>query len=251
MASVLERVLRRDRLVLGALLALLTAISWIVMARMAGETAGVDRVLPCCASIGLMCWMWIVMMAGMMVPSVTPMVLTHAAVMRRRVKLGAPYISSLLFLAGYLAVWSGFSVVAAAAQWILRSAAVLDAQRVSLHPLAGCGVLLAAGAFQLSAVKEKCLSECRAPLGYFLTDWREGRLGAFVMGARHGWSCLGCCWLLMAILFAAGVMSLWWSAALTAFVVLEKLIPWPRVAVWSGALLCFGGAIALLVRAVL
>jgi predicted metal-binding membrane protein len=194
--------------------------------------------------------MWLVMMAGMMTPSVAPMVLTHAAVVRRRVALGGPYVSTGLFLGGYLAAWSGFSLVAAGTEWGLHRAHVLDPDTLRVGPLVAGLLLLFTGAFQLSSFKLSCLSQCRAPLGYFATEWKEGRLGAFLMGLRHGWFCIGCCWLLMAILFAAGVMSLWWGAAITAFVMAEKLLPWRRLVVWSGAILCFGGAAVLLFRAV-
>ncbi len=241
------RLLRRERWVLGGLLALLAALSWVDMARMAGEVpAGVGRLRPCCATFGLTFWMWVVMMAGMMIPSVAPMVLTHAAVTRRRVALGGPYVSSGLFFSGYLASWTGFSLLAAAIEWALHRSALLDPDTMRMRPLASAVVLLCAGAFQLSPAKQACLSRCRAPLGYFLTEWREGRTGAFVMGLRHGWSCIGCCWLLMAILFAVGVMSLWWGAALTAFVIAEKVLPWRRMVVWSGAALCFVAAAVLL-----
>jgi predicted metal-binding membrane protein len=248
--SPIERVLRKDRLVLSILLATLTALAWLSMARMAQQTpGGGERFMPCCATFGLVFSMWVVMMAGMMVPSVTPMVLTHAQVIRRRSRLGAPYVSSGLFLSGYLGAWSGFSLVAALVQWSLHRSSLFNPETLRLHPIAGGAVLLCAGAFQLSEAKHACLSQCRAPLGYFITEWRDGRAGAFIMGLRHGWSCIGCCWLLMAILFAAGVMSLWWGAAITAFVIAEKLVPWHRVAVLSGAVLCFGGAVALVARA--
>jgi predicted metal-binding membrane protein len=250
MTSPIERVLRNDRLVLSVLLGAVTTVAWAAMARMAHEgPGGGEKLMPCCATFGLIFWMWFVMMAGMMIPSVTPMVLTHAVVMRRRSKLGAPFGSSGLFLSGYLAAWSGFSLVAAVAQWALHRSSLLNPGTLRLHPLAGSVVLLAAGAFQLSRAKDVCLSQCRAPLGYFITEWREGSIGAFVMGLRHGWSCIGCCWLLMAILFTSGVMSLWWGAAITAFVIAEKLVPWHRLVVWFGAIVCFVGAAALIAQA--
>jgi len=244
--SALERILRRDRLVIEVALAALTLVSW---AQMVSSSDG-DRLMPCCgARFGVAFWMWVVMMAGMMTPSVAPMVLTHAAVVRRRVALGGPYVSSGLFLGGYLAAWSGFSLAAAGAEWWLHRTHLLDPRTLRVGPLLAALVLLLAGGFQFSPWKLQCLSRCRAPLGYFATEWREGRRGALFMGLRHGWFCIGCCWLLMAILFAAGVMSLWWGAAITAFVMAEKLLPWRRLVVWSGAIFCFGGAALLLARA--
>jgi predicted metal-binding membrane protein len=187
----------------------------------------------------------------MMIPSVMPMVLTHAAITRRRVAAGGRHVSSMVFLAGYLATWCGFSLLAALAQWALNRSSMLDPETLRVRPLTASLVLVCAGVFQLSSVKATCLSQCRAPLGYFLTEWREGRAGAFVMGLRHGWFCIGCCWLVMALLFGAGVMSLWWGAAITAFVIAEKLLPWRRLVVWSGAILCFLGAAILLALAVI
>src|SRR4051812_16103177 len=170
---------------------------------MAGPAAGpLGAVMPCCSSrFGVALVMWVVMMAGMMIPSVAPMVLTHAAIMRRRVAQGAPFVSSGLFLAGYLLAWSAFSAVAAFAQWVLFRSALLDGHSLSIGPWAGGAVLFAAAVFQLSPAKNACLSHCRAPLGYFITEWREGHSGAVTMGLRHGVFCIGCCWLLMAVLF--------------------------------------------------
>jgi predicted metal-binding membrane protein len=194
--------------------------------------------------------MWVVMMAGMMIPSAAPMVLTHAAIARRRAHLGAPFVSSALFLAGYLCAWAAFSAAAAGAQVALHRAAVLDARSLSVGPWAGAAVLIAAAAFQLSPAKSACLTRCRAPVGWFITEWRDGHAGAVTMGLRHGATCIGCCWLLMAVLFAVGIMNIVWGAALTAFVVAEKALPWRRTIVWSGSALCAAGAAILIWSAV-
>jgi len=194
--------------------------------------------------------MWVVMMAGMMIPSVAPMVLTHAAIVRRRATRTPPFVSSGLFLSGYLLGWVAFSAVAALAQGALHRGALLDARSLSIGPWAGAAVLLAAAIFQLSPAKSACLSRCRAPVGYFITEWREGKAGALAMGLRHGASCIGCCWLLMAILFAVGIMNMLWGAAITAFVIAEKVLPWRRAVVWAGGAICLAGAAILLYRAV-
>jgi predicted metal-binding membrane protein len=244
-----ERVLRRDRLLIGGALAALTALSWLQMA-LPGACPARGGLSACCGSqFGVAFPMWVVMMAGMMIPSVAPMVLTHAAIVRRRAAAGAPFASSGLFLAGYLMAWTGFSAAAALAQSALSHAAVLDGRSLSIGPWAGAAVLLGAAAFQLSPAKNACLSQCRAPVGYFITEWREGRAGAVVMGLRHGVFCIGCCWGLMAVLFAVGIMNLVWGAALTAFVVAEKIFPWRRAVVWSGGAACAAGAAALIWRA--
>ena len=248
----LEQVLRHARLVISIALGALTLVSWAQMVLPNDAPRGGQRLMPCCgARLDVAFAMWVVMMAGMMIPSVAPMVLTHAAIMRRRVMRGAPFVSSGLFLAGYLLAWSGFSAVAALAQSVLYRSALLDGHSLTIGPWAGCVVLIAAGLFQFSPAKNACLSHCRAPLGYFVTEWREGKAGAVQMGLRHGILCVGCCWLLMAVLFAVGIMNILWGAVITAFVVAEKVLPWPRAVVASGAASCFVGATVLVYRAVL
>lgn len=250
--SILERVLWRDRLVISIVLGALTIVSWVHMVLPEEVAFGGERFMPCCgARFGVTFSMWVVMMAGMMIPSAAPMVLAHAAIMRRRVAQGAPFVSSGLFLAGYLLAWSGFSAVAALAQYGLYHSGLLDGHSLSIGPWAGGVVLLAAGLFQLSPAKHACLSQCRTPLGYFLTEWRDGHAGAVSMGLRHGVFCIGCCWLLMAVLFAVGIMNILWGAVITAFVVAEKVLPWHRAVVWSGGAICLVGATVLMYRAVL
>lgn len=247
----LERVVRRDRLLIVLALSALTILSWARMVEMAGEEAGPHRWMPCCgAHFGVTLFMWVVMMAGMMIPSVSPMVLTHAAIARRRAGQKTPIVPSLLFLSGYMVAWSGFGAVAALVQWGLFRWALLDGRTLSIAPWAGGVVLIAAGTFQLSSAKDACLSQCRAPLGYFLTEWRDGLSGALSMGLHHGLFCIGCCWLLMVILFAVGVMNMLWGAAITAFVLAEKVLPWPRAVVWSGAVSCVAAGIGFIVQAI-
>ncbi len=246
----LERILRRDRLLVGLALVVLTALAWLQMSLPAACRPEGAHLAPCCgARFGVAFAMWVPMMAGMMIPSVAPMVLAHAGIVRRRTATGAPFVSSGLFLAGYLLAWVGFSAAAALAQGALLRAAVLDGRSLSVGPWAGAALLLVAALFQLSPAKDACLSQCRSPVGYFLTEWREGKAGAVWMGLRHGSACIGCCWLLMAVLFAVGIMNVVWGAVLTAFVAAEKILPWRRAIVWSGSALCAGSAALLLWRA--
>jgi len=169
--------------------------------------------------------MWWVMMVAMMVPSAAPMLLVYTTINRRRREQQQPYVPTTVFLGGYLLVWSGFSLVAMLAQWGLHSAALLSPMMVSTSPILGGLVLLAAGGFQWTPLKYTCLAHCRSPLGFLMTDWREGHRGALIMGLRHGMYCVGCCWFLMALLFVAGVMNLLWVAAIAAFVLVEKVVP--------------------------
>jgi predicted metal-binding membrane protein len=139
----------------------------------------------------------------------------------RRGERGVP-IAVLLFGLGYVAVWVGFSVCAALAQWALHEAALLSSNMAATSPLLGGVILVAAGAYQLTPAQGTCLRHCQSPLGFLLSHWREGLSGALQMGFRHGAYCLGCCWALMGVLFAVGVMNLAWVAGITAFILLEK-----------------------------
>lgn len=167
--------------------------------------------------------MWTVMMAGMMLPSAVPMVLLFASMERSR-NAGTNAARVAAFAAGYFGVWVFFSFAAAAAQTTLLDAALFSPTMASVGKPLGGAILIAAGLYQWTPLKRTCLAHCRSPLGFLLTAWREGRRGALAMGARHGLSCIGCCWLLMAILFAVGVMNLLWVALLAVAVTIEKLI---------------------------
>jgi predicted metal-binding membrane protein len=181
--------------------------------------------------------MWAVMMVAMMLPSAAPVVLLFAALERRRGRLGR----TAAFVAGYLVLWSGFSAAAAALQWALQRIAITNAAGPALG-LFGAALVGAAGLYQLTPLKRACLAHCRSPVDALAGHWRPGRGGAFVMGARHGLYCLGCCWLLMALLFVIGVMNLLWVALLALLVLVEKLAPGgPRLARWSGLALVAAG----------
>jgi len=248
---------RRDRVVVLAALAGLTLVSWLYILQMGRTPAspalarrlGMGLVLSCC---GVDLWatflMWMVMMVGMMVPSAAPMVLTFAAMNRRRRERGGPGLSTAAFLLGYVMAWTVFSALAAVAQWALFRASLLNPHSQTVTPWVAGVILVFAGAFQLSPAKSACLMHCRSPLGFFLGHWQDGPLGALRMGLRHGTLCIGCCWLLMALLFVAGVMNLLWVAAIAAYVLAEKVLPWGRGIARLGAAACFVAAAALVAR---
>jgi predicted metal-binding membrane protein len=133
--------------------------------------------------------------------------------------------SASVFALGYLLAWTGYAVLAALAQSLLHSAALLSPAMASRSPLLGGGLLMLAGVYQWLPLKGACLSHCRSPLGFFSTEWREGVSGALLMGLRHGTYCVGCCWALMALLFVAGVMNLLWVVVIAGFVLAEKVMP--------------------------
>ncbi len=234
----LETLLRRDRLIVLAGLIGVAMIAWGYMiheahamsltgvCQCAGmKMSGPDTQEWPAATILPLFLMWGEMMVAMMIPTVAPMVLTFALVNRRRREQERPYVPTVIFLLGYLAVWAGFSAVVAVAQWYLHKAALLSPMMVSSSSALGGGVLIAAGLFQWTPVKHACLKHCRSPLDFISTEWREGAGGAFVMGLRHGAFCTVCCWFLMCLLFVTGVMNILWIALLTAFTLVERLVP--------------------------
>jgi predicted metal-binding membrane protein len=172
---------------------------------------------------GLVFAMWTVMMAAMMLPSAGPTLEMHARIARGH---GAGQSRrTWLFASGYLIAWTGFAAAIAAVQYPLeRTGIVGDAMRMG--PLAGGLLLIATGIYQVTPLKQACLTKCRTPLGFFMTQWRAGDRGALLMGLKHGMFCVGCCWLLMALMFVGGVMNLAWAAALAIFVLLEKAARW-------------------------
>lgn len=177
----------------------------------------------------LMLLMWWTMMIAMMLPSAAPFILLHARVTARA--MGGPESrrdlgSSMIFLSGYLLVWLGFSVLATAIQWVLEASGLLDGIFMWSRNawLSGC-LLIATGLYQLTPIKAVCLSHCRSPVTYLSSHWKNGSLGALAMGLAHGAYCLGCCWLLMALLFVGGAMNLVWIAGLSIIVLIEKLAP--------------------------
>jgi predicted metal-binding membrane protein len=191
--------------------------------------------------------MWWIMMIAMMTPSAAPLVLLHSRVVRHHAAPGnaAPHAPSFALAAGYLAVWLAFAAAAAALQYALIRTQLLSGTMLWSESAAlSATVLLAAGAYQLSPLKQACLRHCRAPVEFLTRRWRPGRTGAFIMGVEHGAWCLGCCWMLMALLFVGGVMNLAWIALLAVLVLLEKVSPQGVVAsrIAGGALLGWGFA---------
>jgi predicted metal-binding membrane protein len=169
--------------------------------------------------------MWAVMMIAMMVPSATPMLLVYRRVARARTAGSRQLLMTGAFLSGYVMAWTAYSVLATLVQWGLHSAALTSPGMVATSPAVGGALLVAAGAYQCTPLKQACLLRCSSPFQFLLTAWRIGAAGALRMGFVHGSYCVGCCWLLMAVLFVVGVMNLLWVALLAGFVLIEKLAP--------------------------
>jgi predicted metal-binding membrane protein len=234
-ASILEGTLRRDRMVVVAGLLLVVSLCWAYLLAGAGTMREMGGMLMPMSSgpwtpgyALLMLAMWIVMMVAMMLPSAAPTILLYATIARNRHAHGGSIRHAAdcgIFVLGYVAVWSLFSLVAVALQFGMEQAALLSPMmRMTSGALAGA-VLIGAGIYQWTPVKRTCLRRCSSPLEFVLTYWREGRRGAFAMGARHGVYCVGCCWMLMLLLFVGGLMNLAWIAGLAVYVLLEKFAP--------------------------
>jgi len=247
--SALEKVLRRDRLVIASALGVIAALAWVYMLWLAadmdmgGTNMGGFRMIP--GGMGLMepagaPWsageftlvfvMWAVMMIGMMAPSAAPMILMYARVGRQAKIGGKPFAATGWFAAGYFLAWTGFSLAATLVQWVLEREALLDARMAGTNIQVGAIVLMAAGLYQWTPVKNACLAHCQTPFGFLMSHggFRSKIRGCLHLGALHGTYCVGCCWVLMALLFVVGVMNVLWIALLALLVLLEKLTPWGR-----------------------
>ncbi|MGM0585251.1 MAG: DUF2182 domain-containing protein [Pseudomonadota bacterium] len=236
----LEAALRRDRLILVAgvfalagMAALYTLsgvgmkMSALEMTSMAGRPMGAAMMAPVDWTPGyaaLVFLMWWVMMTAMMLPSAAPVILLHAALLRRSEGEARVAARSAVFAGGYLAAWAGFSLAAASAQWALELRGLVSPSMMAATAQGLSGLLLlAAGIWQVTPMKDACLSVCRSPAQVLAERRRPGAGGAFRMGLEHGAYCVGCCWALMALLFVGGVMNLWWIVGLAAYAALEKL----------------------------
>lgn len=235
--STFESILKRDRLVVWAGLIGILLLAWGYMIH---EARGMT-ITGVCQCFGLKMsstdapswgWiegaslflMWTEMMVAMMVPTVAPTILTFTLINRKRCERQQPFLSTGFFLAGYLVIWTLFSLVAAAAQLGLHAVALLSPMMASTSSTLGGALLIVAGIYQWTPLKHACLRHCQSPLDLFLTSWRDGNWGAFRMGCEHGAFCTVCCGCLMTLLFVVGVMNIAWVAAITAFVILEKIL---------------------------
>ncbi|OGA27357.1 MAG: hypothetical protein A3I01_02435 [Betaproteobacteria bacterium RIFCSPLOWO2_02_FULL_65_24] len=254
----LESILHRDRWVVAGGLALVIAIAWGALLSGAGtgmtpqdmtampRDMEMEPVQWTPGYAALMFFMWWIMMTAMMLPSAAP-VLLLAAALNRSVEPGLrPYGTTGFFAAGYLVAWMLFSLAAAAAQWGLTQSGVLSGMMHATDGRLAGALLIAAGLWQLTPIKQACLRQCRSPLMFLVQRRRKGNLGGLAMGMEHGAYCLGCCWLLMALLFVGGVMNLYWIVGLAVYVLAEKLLPaGQRIGRWAGAALVLWGVLLL------
>ncbi len=246
------QILRRDRLILIIGLVVITFLSWAYTIYLASIMPGMDMELMNSAQItapntrgwqladfGFNFVMWTVMMIAMMTPAAAPMVLAFASVARQRDTRQSVISHTSIFLIAYLIIWAMFSLAATFLQWRLHAGLLLTDHMMAVGPRLGGIIFILAGIYQFTPLKHACLFRCRTPVGFLLSEWREGSKGALIMGSRHGAFCVGCCWLLMLLLFVAGVMNLLWVALISILVLVEKAVPTGH---WIGRV---AGAVAI------
>ena len=236
---------RRLRAAVAASLAALTALAWIALLPLGRAMMPGMAMAPGPVDLAVGFLMWAAMMPGMMLPGAAPMTWTVARIHAARAPGREAGLTSAAFVAGYLLVWTGFAALAAGAQWGLARAGLAAGMGGAVGRGLGATIFLAAGLYQVSPLKRACLGACRSPLGFLLSQWREGASGALRMGLRHGAVCLGCCWALMALLFAVGAMNLVWVAGLGMLVLIEKLAPRGEAVARAGGIALIAAGIAL------
>lgn len=237
-----------ERFVIGFGVVTVCCLAWVFMASQAGTMADMSGLNGSqyatewrFVNFVAVYFMWVVMMVAMMVPAASPMVGAFATINRRRRDAGNTYVGTVVFLLGYLFAWSLFSIVATGMHWALEFAGWLTPMMESSSRIVSSVLFGLAGLYQWTQLKDICLTRCRTPTAFILTEWRDGAVGAVIMGLRHGLFCVGCCAALMGLLFAVAVMDLRWVAVVTGLVTIEKLMPWPDL--WRN-LIGFGLLIA-------
>lgn len=257
MSSTFESLIARDRLWIALALGATVLLCWAWIVPAALDMQGSMRGLAAWMMqahwdlryFALMFGMWVVMMAGMMLPSAAPALLLYGRIVRSDARVTQPLRRVYAFAAGYLAAWCGFSLLATLLQWSLAESSLLTPM-LRLHSAALGSLLLAfAGAYQLTPLKRVCLAGCRSPGAYISSNWRPGFAGALRLGFGYGLYCLGCCWALMLLLFVGGIMSLVWIAAITLAVLVEKLAPFGAQSARAGGMMLIVAALALGVSA--
>lgn len=256
-------ILRRERLLVLGGLVLLCGLAWLYLLDEAAGMSGMSDAVGMSGmaaswtlrELGYLFVMWSIMMVAMMLPSAAPMILLFATITRSRRERRRPEEESSArwlgpmgaFVLGYILVWTAFSLAAATAQWALHAALLLSPAMISVSEILSGSILVAAGLYQFSGLKNACVAHCRSPISFIGTHWREGTGGALRMGAHHGVYCVGCCWALMALLFVLGVMNLLWVLALAVIVLAEKtLSARSRITRWIGVGLIVWGGLTLL-----
>lgn len=256
-ASPLSYVLKKDRFIVLIALVILCVLSWLYLIYLRNQMYPMNMdalffAMPMTpewswADFVLLFLMWLVMMIAMMTPSVAPLVIIFTLINRKRQQQQNPYIPSGYLLSGYFLVWGAFSLFATLLQWLLQKIALLNPEMITTSKVLGGIILITAGIFQFTPLKNTCLRKCRSPISFIHQHWKDSKSGAFNMGIQNGIYCLGCCWILMLLLFVSGVMNILWIAIITLFVLVEKIFSALKViSLIAGIALIAYGVIILL-----
>jgi len=194
--------------------------------------------------------MWFVMMIAMMTPSVAPLILIFTMVNRQRMQQDRPFVKTAYLVTGYFLVWAAFSLAATSLQWLLQQISLLNPEMKTTSKILESIILITTGIFQFTPLKQTCLRYCRSPLDFVHRHWKEGKRGAFRMGIENGFYCLGCCWMLMVLLFVAGIMNLLWVALIAVFVLIEKILPKRKWISYGAGFVLIVYGVLLLIRQV-
>jgi predicted metal-binding membrane protein len=239
----------RPRLLAAACVVALAGLGWFYLGLQAAELGVFEALCRplvagpiSVAGVAAIALMWGAMTLAMMLPSAAPMILTYAEIADAAARKNEPVVSPFTLAAGYMAVWFGFAAVATLMQLVLARAALLDPDATSAGGLFSGAIFVGAGIYQFSALKQACLTQCRNPFSFFFTNWATTPRGVFRLGLRQGLYCLGCCWAMMLVMFAVGVMNVVWMAALGVAMTMEKLVSGKRFTRALGAILIAAGA---------
>jgi predicted metal-binding membrane protein len=243
---------RRDQCLIVFSLTVLVMLAWFYLIRldlnmpdMPGMAMGIHDWTP--TDFIMMSLMWVIMMIGMMVPSAMRSVMIYSLIVSKAQTSGRSIAPTYLFVSGYVCIWSFFSLIATILQWLLERLALVSPMMVSTSAYLGAVLLIGAGVYQLTPLKDVCLKHCQAPTEFINKHYKKGSFGAFQLGLKHGAYCLGCCWALMGLLFIGGVMNLIWILAISLFVLAEKLLPVQiRTARVTGILMILSGLVFLI-----
>lgn len=230
----LANVLKKDRFITLTALFLICVLAWLYIIYLYNQMypMNMDSLFFAMPMTPQWSWtdfvllflMWFVMMIAMMAPSVSPLVLIFTLLNRKRQQHQNPYVPSGYLLSGYFLVWAAFSLFATLLQWLLQQVALLNPEMVTTSKLLGGIILIMAGMFQFTPLKNTCLRNCRSPIGFIHQHWKDGKSGALRMGIQNGIYCLGCCWILMILLFVSGIMNILWITIISLFVLIEKVL---------------------------
>jgi len=255
-ANTLESILRKDRILLIGGFFVICLLSWAYIIYLVRQMNPMNMnalffampMTPAWTAVDfiLLFLMWVVMMIAMMMPSVAPLILLYAMVNRQKKQRQSPFVPAGYLLGGYFLVWTLFSLLATILQWGLQQITWLNPDMIITNKILGSIILIGAGLFQFTSLKQSCLRYCRTPVDFLHRHWKENKMGALKMGIENGAYCLGCCWVLMLLLFVCGIMNILWIALISAFVLIEKLLPSKWVSFIAGAALIAYGIIVLI-----